>query len=62
MTRTWPVQNFKEIGSELADKLTKNMRYRFVKIIESWLYSLYSLADKVTYGAFYDKSMTFSLH
>ena len=62
MTRTWPVQNFKEISSELADKLTKNMRYRFVKIIESWLYSLYSSADKVTYGAFYDKSMTFSLH
>ena len=56
LTFAWPVQNFKEIGSELADKLTKNMRYRFVKIIVSWLYSL---ADKVTYGAFYDKSMTF---
>ena len=59
MTWTWPVLYFKEISLELADKLTKNMRYRFVKIIVSWLYSLYSLADKVTYGAFYDKSMTF---
>ena len=43
MIRTWPVQNFKEIDSELTDKLTKN-----------WIYSLYSLADKVTYCAFYD--------
>ena len=45
MTWTWPVQNFKEIDSELTDKSTKNMRYRFVKIIVSWIYSLYSLAD-----------------
>ena len=54
MIWTWPVQNFKEIDLELTDKSTKNMRYRFVKIIVSWIYSLYSLADKVTYCAFYD--------
>ena len=47
MIWTWPVQNFKQIDSELTDKSTKNMRYRFVKIIVTWIYSLYSLADKV---------------
>ena len=47
MIWTWPVQNFKQIDSELTDKSTKNMRYRFVKIIVSWIYSLYSLTDKV---------------
>ena len=36
MTWKWPVQNFKEIGSELTDKSTKNMRYRFTKIIVSF--------------------------
>ena len=56
MTWTWPVQNFKEIDSELTDKSTKNMRYRFVKIIVSWVYSLYSLADKVTFVHFMIKA------
>ena len=36
MTWKWPVQNFKEVGSELTDKSTKNMRYRFTKIIVSY--------------------------
>ena len=30
------MQNFKEIGLELTDYLTKNMRYRFTKIIVSF--------------------------
>ena len=36
MTWKWPVQNFKEVGAELTDKSTKNMRYRFNEIIVSY--------------------------
>ena len=33
----WPVQNFKKIGTEVTDKSTKNMRYKFTKKLYSRL-------------------------